>query len=161
MALGDVQVSFVGNLTGDPELRFTPAGAAVANFTVACTPRQLDRQTNEWKDGETVFLRCQVWRAYAENVAESLTRGTRVFVTGRLRIRNYETKEGEKRTSVEVDVDDVGPVLRTAKARVEKNAGAGGAALGGSAPVQDDPWSSAPAANSGAWGAASSEEPPF
>jgi single-strand DNA-binding protein len=165
MALGDVQVTFVGNLTGDPELRFTPNGAAVANFTVACTPRSLDRTTNEWKDGETTFLRCQVWKQYAENVAESLTRGARVIVTGRLKIRNYETKEGEKRTSVEVDVDDIGPVLRNAKAKVERNSG-GGAALGGgaaSAPA-DDPWSSgAPAANTGgAWGGASAtDEPPF
>ena len=111
MAVGDIQVTFVGNLTSDPELRFTPSGAAVANFTVACTPRTLDKQTNEWKDGETTFLRCQVWRQYAENVAESLTRGARVIVTGRLKQRSYETKEGEKRTAIEVDVEDIGPEI--------------------------------------------------
>lgn len=162
MALGDVQVTFIGNLTADPELRFTPSGAAVANFTVACTPRTLDKNTNEWKDGETTFLRCQVWRQYAENVAESLTRGTRVIVTGRLKQRNYETKEGEKRTAIEVDVDDIGPVLRNAKVKVERNSGGGASFGSGSAPAaQDDPWASAPAANAGgAWGGAG-DEPPF
>lgn len=157
MAVGDIQVTFIGNLTGDPELRFTPSGVAVANFTVACTPRTLDKTTNEWKDGETTFLRCQVWRTYAENVAESLTRGTRVIVTGRLRQRNYETKEGEKRTSIDIDVDDVGPVLRNATAKISKNSGSsasGGRANEGS----EDPWASQSAAS--AWGAPT-EEPPF
>ena len=118
MAQGDVVVTVVGNLTGDPELRFTPNGAAVASFTVASTTRVLDKGTNEWKDGDTMFLRCSVWRQYAENVAESLTKGTRVIVTGRLKQRSYETKEGEKRSVVELDVDDVGPALRNATAKV-------------------------------------------
>jgi len=162
MAVGDIQVTFVGNLTSDPELRFTPSGAAVANFTVACTPRSLDKVTNEWKDGETTFLRCQVWRQYAENVAESLTKGARVIVTGRLKQRSYETKEGEKRTSIEVDVEDIGPALRNATAKVSKSSG--GAAAGGrpasdSAPA-DDPWA-APASAGGAWGGQSADEPPF
>jgi len=158
MAVGDIQVTFIGNLTSDPELRFTPSGVAVANFTVACTPRNFDKNTNEWKDGETTFLRCQVWRTYAENVAESLTRGTRVVVTGRLRQRNYETKEGEKRTSIDIDVDDVGPVLRNATAKISKNA-ANSAAGGRPADSgSEDPWASqAPAT---AWGAPT-EEPPF
>lgn len=158
MAVGDIQVTFIGNLTGDPELRFTPSGVAVANFTVACTPRNLDKNTNEWKDGETTFLRCQVWRTYAENVAESLTRGTRVIVTGRLRQRNYETKEGEKRTSIDIDVDDVGPVLRNATAKISKNAGSSAAGGRPADNGSEDPWASqAPAS---AWGAPS-EEPPF
>lgn len=165
MALGDIQVTFIGNLTGDPELRFTPSGAAVANFTVACTPRALDKNTNEWKDGETTFLRCQVWRQYAENVAESLTRGTRVMVTGRLKQRNYETKEGEKRTSIEVDVDDIGPVLRNATAKITKTSGAGSAAPAGggfaASPANDDPWSAPQPASGGAWGGQSMDEPPF
>ena len=162
MAVGDVQVTFVGNLTGDPELRFTPSGAAVANFTVACTPRTFDSKTNEWKDGETTFLRCQVWRQYAENVAESLTRGTRVIVTGKLKQRSYETKEGEKRTSIEVDVEDIGPALRTATAKVTKTSG--GAAAGGAGRADaagGDPWAAAPTSTSGAWGGASMDEPPF
>lgn len=151
MAQGDVNVTVVGNLTGDPELRFTPNGQAVASFTVASTTRVLDRNSNEWKDGDTMFLRCSVWRQYAENVAESLTKGTRVIVTGRLKQRSYETKEGEKRSVVELDVDDVGPVLRNATAKVTRaTRGEGGYNGGGSAPM-DDPWA-APVA---------SEEPPF
>mgnify|MGYP003336334121 FL=1 len=114
MAAGDTQITLVGNLTNDPELRFTPSGAAVAKFTVASTPRYMDRQTNEWKDGDTLFLNCQIWRQAAENVAESLTRGMRVIVSGRLKQRSYETKEGEKRTVFEVEVDEVGPSLRNA-----------------------------------------------
>ena len=106
---GETVITIIGNLTNDPELRFTPSGAAVANFTVASTPRTFDRQSNEWKDGETLFMRCSVWREAAENVAESLTRGTRVIVSGRLRSRTYDTKEGEKRTVVELEVDEVGP----------------------------------------------------
>ncbi|NBU32117.1 MAG: single-stranded DNA-binding protein [Actinobacteria bacterium] len=151
MAQGDVTVTVTGNLTGDPELRFTPNGQAVASFTVASTTRVLDRNTNEWKDGDTLFLRCSVWRQYAENVAESLTKGTRVIVTGRLKQRSYETKEGEKRTVVEMDVDDVGPVLRNATAKVTRvTRGDSGGFNGGSAPA-DDPWA-APAPM---------DEPPF
>jgi len=171
MAQGDVQITVVGNLTGDPELRFTPSGAAVANFTVASTTRILDKTTNEWKDGDTVFLRCNVWRQYAENVAESLTRGMRVMVTGRLKVRQYETREGTKGTSVECEVDDVGPVLKYATAKVTKVArsgggggGFGGDSAAGAAPVADDPWASSapPAGNSGgSWGASGGDEPPF
>src|SRR3978361_1422528 len=115
---GETVITVVGNLTADPELRFTPSGAAVASFTVASTPRTLDRATNEWKDGDALFLRCSVWRQAAENVAESLTRGSRVIVQGRLRQRSYETREGEKRTVVEMEVDEVGPSLRYATAKV-------------------------------------------
>jgi single-strand DNA-binding protein len=160
MAVGDIQVTFVGNLTNDPELRFTPSGAAVANFTVACTPRTLDKNTNEWKDGETTFLRCQVWRQYAENVAESLTRGARVIVTGRLKQRSYETKEGEKRTSIEVDVEDIGPALRNATCKITKSAGAsaGGARTESSASDNSDPWATS---SGGAWAGQSMDEPPF
>ena len=161
MAVGDIQVTFVGNLTSDPELRFTPSGAAVANFTVACTPRSLDKQTNEWKDGETTFLRCQVWRQYAENVAESLTRGARVIVTGRLKQRSYETKEGEKRTAIEVDVEDIGPALRNATVKVTKASGGSSAAPGSSAgsAVVDAPW--ATPVSGGSWGGQPTDEPPF
>ena len=167
MAAGDVTVTVVGNLTDDPELRFTPSGAAVANFTVASTPRFLDKNTNEWKDGDALFLRCSIWRQAAEYVAESLQRGTRVIVQGRLRQRSYETKEGEKRTVVELEVDEVGPSLRYANAKVNKvqragGGGGGGGGFGGgggnSAPV-DDPWGSAPPASSGGGGFA--DEPPF
>ena len=112
MAAGDTNLTIVGNLTADPELRFTPSGAAVANFTVASTPRMMDRQTNEWKDGDPLFMRCSIWREAAENVAESLTRGSRVIVTGRLKQRSYETREGEKRTVVELEVDEIGPSLK-------------------------------------------------
>src|SRR5450631_319671 len=117
---GDTVITIIGNLTNDPELRFTPSGASVANFTVASTPRTFDRQSNECKDGDTLFMRCSVWRDAAENVAKSLQRGTRVLVTGRLRSRSYETKEGEKRTVVEMEVDEVGPSLRYATAKVAK-----------------------------------------
>ncbi len=120
MAAGDIPITVVGNLTADPELRFTPSGQAVANFTVASTNRMLDKATNEWKDGDTVFIRCSVWRQYAENVAESLTKGTRVVVTGRLKVRQYDTREGGKGTSVECDVDEVGPALRYATAKVNR-----------------------------------------
>ena len=181
MAQGDINVTVVGNLTNDPELRFTPSGAAVASFTIASNSRYLDKTTNEWKDGEPVYMRCSVWRQYAENVAESLTRGTRVIATGRLKQRSYETREGEKRTVVEMEVDDVGPALRTATAKVTKVARAGGGGFGGdggfggqAAPAgNDDPWaSSAPAgggagAAGGSWGGggaaggASYDEPPF
>lgn len=120
---GETIVTVVGNLTADPELRFTPNGAAVANFTVASTPRVFDRQVNEFKDGETLFLRCNVWRDYAENVAESLTRGMTVIVQGRLKSRSFETKEGEKRSVMELDVDEIGPSLRRARAQVFKTTG--------------------------------------
>src|SRR3954452_13876017 len=131
MAAGDTTITVVGNLTDDPELRFTPSGAAVANFTVASTPRILDKATNEWKDGDALFLRCSVWRQAAENVAESLQRGGRVIVTGRLRQRSYETKEGEKRTVVELEVDEIGPSLRYATAKVNKVSRGGGGFSGG------------------------------
>lgn len=157
---GDTIITVVGNLTADPELRFTPSGAAVANFTVASTPRTFDRQTQEWKDGDALFLRCNVWRQAAENVAESLTRGARVVVSGRLKQRSFETKEGEKRTVVELEVDEVGPSLRYATAKVTKasrgsGGGTGGGGFGGSGSTggSDDPWST-PAAPS-------SDEPPF
>ncbi|WP_156254154.1 single-stranded DNA-binding protein [Pseudactinotalea terrae] len=129
---GDTVITVVGNLTADPELRFTPSGAAVANFTVASTPRQFDRQSNEWKDGDTLFMRCSVWREAAENVAESLTKGTRVIVQGRLVQRSYETREGEKRTVVELQVDEVAPSLRYATAKVTRSQRGGGQGGGGS-----------------------------
>jgi single-strand DNA-binding protein len=130
---GETPITVVGNLTGDPELRFTPSGAAVANFTVASTPRTFDKQTNEWKDGEALFLNCSVWRQAAENVAESLVKGSRVVVTGRLKARSYETREGEKRTVFEIDVDEVGPSLKYATAKVNKTtrSGSGGGYGGG------------------------------
>ena len=166
----DTTITVVGNLTADPELRFTPSGAAVANFTVASTPRIYDRQSGEWKDGEALFLRCNIWREAAENVAESLTRGARVIVTGRLKQRSFETREGEKRTVVEVEVDEIGPSLRYATAKVNKasRSGGGGGGFGGGsrqaspAPASggagDDPWGSAPA--SGSFGGGD-DEPPF
>jgi single-strand DNA-binding protein len=126
MAAGDTQITIAGNLVEDPELRFTPAGQPVARFRVASTPRFRDNATGEWKDGDSLFLTCNVWRQAAENVAESLTRGMRVIVSGRLRQRSYETKEGEKRTVYEVEVDDVGPSLRNASAKVNKVARSGG-----------------------------------
>jgi single-strand DNA-binding protein len=136
MAAGDTQITIAGNLVDDPELRFTPAGQPVARFRVASTPRYLDKNTNEWKDGDSLFLTCNVWRQAAENVAESLTRGTRVIVSGRLRQRSYETKEGEKRTVYEIEVDDVGPSLRNASAKVNKVArnGSGGGPSGPAGP---------------------------
>ncbi|MFD5278246.1 single-stranded DNA-binding protein [Pseudarthrobacter sp. NPDC058362] len=123
---GETTITVVGNLTNDPELRFTPSGSAVANFTIASTPRTFDRQSNEWKDGETLFLRASVWREAAENVAESLTKGMRVIVTGRLKSRSYETKEGEKRTVIELEVDEIGPSLRYANAKVNRTQRSGG-----------------------------------
>ena len=139
---GETPITVIGNLTADPELRFTPSGAAVANFTVASTPRTFDKQTNEWKDGEALFLNCSVWRQAAENAAESLVRGMRVIVSGRLKARSYETREGEKRTVFEIDVDEVGPSLKYATAKVQKTTrqgggGGGGGGFGGG----DDPWS--------------------
>jgi single-strand DNA-binding protein len=173
MAAGDTPITVVGNLVADPELRFTPAGQPVATFRIASTPRMMDRQTNEWKDGDSLFLTCNVWRQAAENVAESLQRGMRVIVTGRLKQRNYETKEGEKRTVYEVEVDDVGPSLRNASAKVNRasrgsgeggfsggnnnnrsggNSGGQGSSSGGSS-RNEDPWAS----DSGGY----SDEPPF
>ena len=178
---GDTIITVVGNLTADPELRFTPSGAAVANFTVASTPRIYDRQSGEWKDGDALFLRCNIWREAAENVAESLTRGARVIVTGRLKQRSYETREGEKRNVVEVEVEEVGPSLKYATAKVNKSGrggggggggggfgggggtnagprGGGSGGGGGAAETHDDPWGSAP--SSGSFGG-SDDEPPF
>jgi single-strand DNA-binding protein len=168
---GDTIMTVIGNLTADPELRFTASGAAVANFTVASTPRTFDRASGEWKDGEALFLRCNIWRQPAENVAESLTRGSRVIVSGRLKQRSFETKEGEKRTVIELEVDEIGPSLRYATAKVnraQRSDSSGGGGYGGSggspggsrppAPVADDPWGSAPPAGSAG---GYSDEPPF
>ncbi len=167
---GETVITVIGNLTNDPELRFTPSGAAVASFTVASTPRMMDKATNEWKDGDALFLRCSVWRQAAENVAESLQRGARVVVTGRLKQRSFETKEGEKRTVVELDVDEVGPSLKYATAKVTKASRGGGgngyssgsgspqSASSGGSSGSDDPWASAPA---GGGGGGWSDEPPF
>ena len=131
---GETPITLIGNLTADPELRFTPSGAAVANFTVASTPRTFDRQTNEWRDGDAMFLNCAVWRQAAENVAESLQKGMRVIVSGRLKSRSYETREGEKRTVFEVDVDEIGPALRYATAKVTRTSSGGGGGGGGGRP---------------------------
>lgn len=187
---GDTVITVIGNLTADPELRFTPSGAAVANFTVASTPRTFDRQTNEWKDGDALFLRCAIWREAAENVADSLHKGARVIVSGRLKQRSYETKEGEKRTVVELDVDEIGPSLRYATAKVTKMNRSGGGGWGGGgggnssgggqgnwggggggqAAAQDDPWATGGqsggggGANSGggaSYGSGYNDEPPF
>lgn len=156
---GDTIITVIGNLTADPELRFTPSGAAVANFTVASTPRTYDKNTNEWKDGDALFLRCSVWRQAAENVAESLTRGARVVVVGKLKQRSYETREGEKRTVVELEVEEVGPSLKYASARVNKVTRDGGSYSSGNASRGgDDPWGSAPAGNDGS---GFDDEPPF
>ena len=166
---GDTVITVIGNLTDDPELRFTPSGAAVANFTVASTPRIFKRESNSWEDGDTLFMRCSVWRQYAENVAESLVRGTRVIVQGRLKQRSYETREGEKRTVVELEVEDIGPALRYATAKVQRTqrsgpGGPGGAPQQASGPSAGgaDPWaSSTPAQDPWSSGSTSSDEPPF
>ena len=173
MAAGDTQITIAGNLVDDPELRFTPAGQPVARFRVASTPRFRDNSTGEWKDGDSLFLTCNVWRQAAENVAESLTRGMRVIVQGRLRQRSYETKEGEKRTVYEVEVDDVGPSLRNASAKVNRVARSGGGdggygggqrssggrssggGYGGGG--EPDPWASDSSSSGGGY----SDEPPF
>lgn len=170
MAAGDTQITIVGNLVGDPELRYTQTGQAVATFRVASTPRFRDNATGEWKDGDSLFLSCNVWRQAAENVAESLQRGTRVIVSGRLRQRSYETREGEKRTVYEIEVDDVGPSLRNASAKVTKSSrsgggyggqgGSGGPSGGGYGGGQggaaaSDPWASE------AGEAGTTDEPPF
>jgi single-strand DNA-binding protein len=183
---GETVITVVGNLVDDPELRFTPSGAAVANFRIASTPRTFDRQANEWKDGEALFLSCSVWRQAAENVAESLTRGMRVVVQGRLKARSYETREGEKRTVFEIEVEEVGPSLKYATAKVTKatRSSGGGGGYGGGAPQGgggDDPWATpgAPAAPAQGgqsapqgggqqggqqrdpWAGGSNDEPPF
>ncbi|MET0590120.1 MAG: single-stranded DNA-binding protein [Naasia sp.] len=145
---GETIITVVGNLTADPELRYTQGGLAVANFTIASTPRSFDRQSNDWKDGEALFLRASVWREFAENVAGSLSKGSRVVATGRLKQRSYETKEGEKRTSIELEVDEIGPSLRYATAQVTRAAGGGGQGGGGRGVSQgggnggqrDEPW---------------------
>ena len=169
MAAGDVTITVIGNLTDDPELRFTPSGAAVAKFRIASTPRFLDKASGEWKDGEPLFLSCNVWRQVAENVAESLQRGSRVIVSGRLRMRSYETKEGEKRTVIELEVDEIGPSLRYATAKVQRMSRSGGGGYGASGGnssggggfAADDPWATAaPAASSGG-GDNFNDEPPF
>ena len=165
MAAGDTTITMIGNLVDDPELRFTPSGAAVAKFRVASTPRYLDKATNEWKDGESLFLQCQIWRQAAENVAESLTKGMRVILSGRLKQRSYETKEGEKRTVFEVEVDEVGPSLRNATAKVtrtQRAGGSGGAAAPAADSFNDDPWAAASTSPAGGgWGTSTTDEPPF
>jgi single-strand DNA-binding protein len=172
---GETLITVVGNLTADPELRFTPSGAPVANFTVASTPRNFDKQSGEWKDGDALFLNCAVWRQAAENVAESLTKGMRVIVQGRLRQRSYETREGEKRTVFEVDVEEIGPALKYATAKVTRSSGgSGGSYSGGSSPAASgggSSWSNSNANSGGGqnersggadpWASAQSEEPPF
>lgn len=167
---GETTLTIIGNLVDDPELRFTPSGSAVANFKIASTPRTFDRQSNEWKDGEALFLRCAVWKEAAENVAESLTKGMRVIAQGRLKSRSYETKEGEKRTVIEFEIDEIGPSLKYANAKVNRtqrsgnNGGGSGNNDGGwsgqQAP-QSDPWGAQPAANAGGWGNSPDSEPPF
>lgn len=179
MAQGDTNITVVGNIVADPELRFTPAGAPVANFRVASTPRRYNSQTQQWEDGEAMFLTCNVWRNAAENVAETLTKGMRIIVTGRLRQRSFQTREGENRTVFEIEVDDVGPSLRYATAQVTRNPREGGSGnysggnnnqgggpanggFGGNQQQQsapsNDPWNSAPPA--GGFGGAN-DEPPF
>jgi single-strand DNA-binding protein len=183
---GETTITVVGNLTDDPELRFTPSGAAVAKFRIASTPRTLDRQSGEWKDGEPLFLACNIWRDAAEHVAESLQRGSRVIVQGRLRQRSYETREGEKRTVYELEVDEIGPSLRYATAKVQKMSRSGGGSGGGFGSGSgggggnrqqpagggggaggssfDDPWATAAPASSGGGRTSSSsfdDEPPF
>lgn len=184
---GETIITVVGNLTADPELRFTPSGAAVSNFVIASTPRFFDRQANEWKDGETLFVRCSLWREAAENAAESLTKGTRVIAQGRLKARSFQTKEGENRTSWELDVDEIGPSLRFATANIQRQGRggggggfSGGAAAGGGFGGGDsfngggaaqssggwgndggaDPWGGQPSGG-GSWDTPGNSEPPF
>ena len=160
---GETVITVVGNLTDDPELRFTPSGAAVANFTIASTPRTFDRQTNEWKDGDALFLRASIWRQAAENVAESLTRGMRVVAQGRLRQRSYETPQGEKRTVVELEVDEIGPSLRYATAKVTKTpggrSGQGGGGQGGGGQQGGGGWGGGPGGQQGGQGGAPANDP--
>jgi single-strand DNA-binding protein len=165
---GETVITVVGNLTSDPELRYTQSGLAVANFTIASTPRSFDRASNDWKDGEALFLRASCWREFAEHVAGSLTKGSRVIATGRLKQRSYETKEGEKRTSIELEIDEIGPSLRYATAQVTRAASSprdGGAPRVGGNQVAEEPWAaSAPAASGGdVWNTPGnySDETPF
>jgi single-strand DNA-binding protein len=164
---GDTVITVIGNLTSDPELRWTPSGAAVATFTIASTPRTLDRQTQEWKDGEALFLRCSVWRQAAEHAAESLTRGSRVMAQGRLKQRSFETKEGEKRTVIELEVDEIGPSLRYATATVSKATRSGdgpGGGFGGGTGAGDDRAGAGRGSSPDPWAATAAgagEEPPF
>lgn len=183
---GETQITVIGNLTNDPELRFTPSGAAVANFTIASTPRTFDKNSNEWKDDETLFLRSNVWRETAENVAESLTKGMRVIASGVLKSRSYETKEGEKRTVMEFEIQEIGPSLKYANAKVNRtqrsgsgNGGGqqgrsasqgggqrnqgnqGGGNQGGQQAAQEDPWANNSGGNAGGWGNGPDSEPPF
>jgi len=158
---GETTLNITGNLVEDPELRFTPSGSPVANFKIASTPRTFDRNSNEWKDGETLFLRCAAWKDLAENVAESLTKGMRVIVEGRLKSRSYETKEGEKRTVIELEVDEIGPSLKYAIAKVnrtQRNNNGGG--FGQQQPAQQDQWGGG-SAQSDPWAAPQSSEAPF
>ncbi|WPR65219.1 single-stranded DNA-binding protein [Glutamicibacter protophormiae] len=169
---GETVIAVIGNLTADPELRFTPSGSAVANFTIASTPRTFDRNTNEWKDGDALFLRASVWKEAAENVAETLTKGMRVIAQGRLRSRSYDTKEGERRTVMELEVDEIGPSLRFASAKVTRTqrSGGGGGGFTNSAPQNttqqgggwnppaNDPWNNS---QGGQWGDSNDSEPPF
>lgn len=181
---GETTITVIGNLTADPELRFTPSGSAVANFTIASTPRTFDRQSNEWKDGEALFLRASVWREQAENVAETLTKGMRVIAQGNLRSRSFDTKEGERRTVMELEVDEIGPSLRFASAKVTRTQRSGGSgSFQNNAPRQNnqpqqsngapqqgqgggwnapanDPWSTG-GNNAGGWGNPGQDEPPF
>lgn len=180
MAAGDTNITVIGNLTDDPELRFTPSGAAVAKFRIASTPRFMDRTTNEWKDGEPLFLACTSWRQIAENVAESLSRGSRVIASGRLKQRSYETRDGEKRTVIELEVDEIGPSLRYATAQIKKmtrssghhgdeqwnSAGRQRPAAGKDGSSESDPWASDPPASTPATGGSGAgsgfdDEPPF
>ncbi|WNM67281.1 SSB protein [Arthrobacter phage Wyborn] len=172
---GETGITIIGNLTNDPELRFTPSGAAVANFTIASTPRTFDRQANEWKDGETLFMRCAVWRGQAENVAETLQKGMRVIAQGLLKSRSYETKEGEKRTVIELDVAEIGPSLQYASAKVmrtqrngesgggQRSQQGGGGNWGGGqqSSQQGDPWGPGSTATGSGWGNGPDSEPPF
>ncbi|UOK18398.1 ssDNA binding protein [Arthrobacter phage BruhMoment] len=177
---GETTITLIGNLTNDPELRFTPSGSAVANFTIASTPRTFDAQSKEWKDGETLFLRSSVWREMAENVAESLTKGTRVIASGRLKSRSYETKEGEKRTVIEFEIEEIGASLRYANVKVNRtqrnNQGGGGfggnnqggnqnynqgGQQRGGQQQQDDPWATPGVSNAGGWGNGPDSDPPF
>jgi single-strand DNA-binding protein len=178
---GETTLNITGNLTGDPELRFTPSGSAVANFTVAATPRTFDRNSNEWKDGETLFMRCAAWKELGENVAETLKKGMRVMVEGRLKQRSYETKEGEKRTVIELEADEVAPSLKYATANVTRTQRSGNSSNGGGGfnggnqggnhggfngggnqqAAQEDPWAAPGVSNAGGWGNGPDSEPPF
>lgn len=158
---GETVITVIGNLTADPELRFTPAGAAVANFTIASTPRTFDRQSNEWKDGEALFLRASVWKEAAENVAETLTKGMRVIAQGRLRSRSYDTKEGERRTVMELEIDEIGPSLKYASAKVTRTARGNGEGAAGRASASSSGAGWNNSTGGGGWGNPPAQEPPF